>query len=141
MIRKVSDMQIGKSLIKNNGKISEVAKELGLHVNTVRKRLKNSPRIQSRLEDAEEKMLDLAVQVVVDKMGEGNLKAAQYYLDNKGKRIGFGAKQPEIVNNDDNNAGMMFNLLDTTEMDVSVKKLLLESLINQQKKQLEEGTK
>lgn len=136
--RKVTDLQIARALIKHQGKIGAVAEELNVTTQTVRKRMKQNPRIQARFDDAEEKLLDKAIDVLNEKLDAGNFKAAQYVLDNRGKNRGYGSKQKEIEVAEQN-AGMTLNILDTSDMDIATKKLLMESLQKQKAKQLDEG--
>ncbi len=138
--RKISDSQISRSLKKHGGKISLVADELGVATATIYARLRKNPRIENALNDSKESLVDKALDVLDEKMDEGNLKAAQYVLDSLGGKRGFGAKEKEKEDNN-NNGGLILNILDTTDMDLNTKKLLMESLKKQQDRLIEEGEK
>ena len=136
--RKISDRQIGAALLKHQGKIGLVAQELDVTTATIRKRIKENPRVMAKFEDSQELLVDKAMGVVEERLDGGDGKMAQYVLDNMGGNRGFGRKQKEKVD-DGATSNMTFNILDTSEMTTEQKKLMLEGLKKAQEKQLEEG--
>jgi predicted transcriptional regulator len=135
--RKVSDLEISRWMIKFDGRVSKVAKQLDLTTGTIRRRIANSPKIQARLEDASEAQIDEALDVLDDHLSASSLNAAKYVLDNKGRLQGYGAKAIE-KENEEKVESISFAQLDTSKMDVTSKKLLLESLSTAKKKLEEE---
>ena len=136
--KKVTDLQISRALISNEGKIGKVAAELGVTTGTIYNRMRQNPRIQAKFDDAEELLVDKAIQALHEKLDAGSLKAAQYVLDNRGGKRGYGAKQKELEKVEETN-NLTFNILETSTMDIGMKKLLMESLKKEKAKQLEEG--
>tara|TARA_R110001599_G_scaffold101758_2_gene260058 strand:- start:2374 stop:2811 length:438 start_codon:yes stop_codon:yes gene_type:complete len=132
--RKVSDLEISRWMIKFDGKVSKVAEQLDVTTATIYRRMKNSPKIQARLEDADERQVDKALGVLDAHLESQSLNAAKYVLDNRGKKKGFGANAREEVEEDDKSSGISLSQLDTSKMDVNSKKLLMQSLLLAQKK-------
>ena len=137
--RQISDMQIRKAMARHEGHIGSMAEELGCTTATIYRRLKNNPKIREAFDDTQEKILDKCLKTVEEHVESGSLKASQYVLDNIGASRGFGSKQAKKEDEGANVGAMMFNLLDTTEMTNEEKKLLIQSLQKEKKKQLEEG--
>ncbi|MAF25314.1 hypothetical protein CL634_07030 [bacterium] len=136
--RKVSDLEISRWMIKLDGKVSAVAKQLDVTVGTIYRRMNNSPKIQARLEDAHEKTIDKAQSVVDMHLDNGSLKAATYVLDNKGGRQGYGAKAKESQE-EKKVETISLAQIDTSDMDTEAMKLLLKGLMGTKKKLEEEG--
>jgi hypothetical protein len=136
--KRITDLAISKALLKHGGKIGRVAEELGVTCSTVYVRIKNNPRVKDRLNDSKERRLDVAMDVVDTKLGDGCIKTARWVLDNQGEERGFGAKQKEVNKEGDTN-NHVFNVLDTDDMDIETKKLLMKSLLKQKQKQIDSG--
>ena len=135
--RKVTDLQIRRALIANEGKIASTAKDLDVTTATIKRRMKMNPRIGSAWEDIKEGYKDKAMKTIMDHIDNGSLKASTYLMDHLGEDRGFGGKQVIKEDNTENNQGTTINLLDTSDMDANTKKILLDSLLKQQQKQIE----
>lgn len=136
--RKITDLQIRKSLIRHEGAFKAVAQELDVTTETIKRRMKANPRIEGAWIDIQEGYKDKAIKTIMDHIEGGSLKASTYLLDYLGSDRGFGGKQKVAEVDPNNKQGITMNQLDTSTMDASMKKLLLESLENQKQK-IEEG--
>ena len=74
---------------KLNGNVAAIARKLGVTRSTVYARIKESPTLQKRLEDARQTMLDAAENKLHEAVLGGNLTAIIFFLKTQGKDRGY----------------------------------------------------
>lgn len=123
--RKVRDGEIARELILNNGNITKTAQALDLNTKTIKARMAKNPNILAKLENADESMIDQAVEGLKSLLADVNFNAIKYVLDNKGRDRGFGSKQIESANIEADTSNKQLNL---EGMEKDEMKLILASL-------------
>lgn len=88
--------QILKEIKGSGGIVSKIAQRLGINRKTLYNYRQKWPEIDEAIKEAEEDGLDLAENQLMNRVAMGDLKAIMYYLDNKGRRRGWGQKQQNI---------------------------------------------
>ena len=79
------------SAIEQSGGVTEgIAKTLGIHRVTVWRTAKAEPWITEAIEEQQKVCLDLAMMQLRKHIEDGNPKVIMWYLDRKGKDLGFG---------------------------------------------------
>jgi transposase-like protein len=112
----ITDLAIRKAIQKSGGNMSEAARRLGCHVNTIHKRKKQNPKIQQEIDDHKEQIVDLAIDSLKANLKKGNADMTKYTLDRLGEERGFGdpkKKQMEI----DAEGGQTVNLMELLMLD------------------------
>ena len=89
MTTHLTDEQIIKAIPGTGGVKKEVARKLGVHRQTIRKRAKASPIIAEAIEEERQDVTDDAESCVVRKVREGDVKACIWWLGTIGKSRGF----------------------------------------------------
>ena len=113
--RKRKPAQILEAVKGSGGICSKIAKRLGIDRRTLYKYRQEWPEIEEAIHEAEDEGLDMAESQLMNLVAMGDLKAIMYYLDNKGKKRGWGQSkdiklessmpiQPIICFGDENDA-------------------------------------
>ena len=90
---RVSKQEILDAIPKSGGILSVIARRAGISVRSLYDYRIKWPEINEAIKDSEEESLDLAESQLMDLVKMGNLKAIRYYLDNRGKKRGWGQRQ------------------------------------------------
>lgn len=85
----MSVKQIEKALRASRGLQTEAAKILGCSQSNVSLRIKASPHLQKVLEEIDDRLVDIATNVVWENLKQDNLTAAIFTLKYKGARRGW----------------------------------------------------
>jgi len=96
--------EIEEALEKTGGWQTQAAKQLGITVQAVSKRIKGSERLQKKLAEIKGHYLDLAEFKLIEKIKTGDLGAICFYLKCQGKERGYIEKQQIDANMTHNNA-------------------------------------
>lgn len=87
---RVSRHALTLALIKHNGDCSAAAKEVGLERTSVYQRLKRDDKMREAVEAAEAFVLQKAVSNVGKAIEAEDMVTSRWYLERKGKHLGFG---------------------------------------------------
>ena len=109
--RKVSDEVLAKYLEKSGGFASVVAKQLGMSVWAVCKRIKNSPMLQETVNGIKTTMVDIAESTIVKAVKEGDITATIFTLKCLGKERGWVEKQSVEVDHVNAKPPVVFSLI------------------------------
>jgi hypothetical protein len=93
---KITKAVLLQSIRESSGQISEIARRHGMTYYGVQKRIKSDPELADALEDTRETLLDIAEHQLIEAIKAGNLQAAKFYLETKGKSRGYG-RHAEII--------------------------------------------
>lgn len=94
-MKKVTDKQLIDAIRKNAGIVSGILQtlktEYGIEMTrfAIYKRKESSKKIAEAFEEAEEAVLDIAENNIVEYIKDGNLKATMFYLRLKGRKRGY----------------------------------------------------
>jgi uncharacterized protein YecE (DUF72 family) len=94
-MKKVTDKQLIDAIRKNAGIVSGILQtlktEYGIEMTrfAIYKRKESSKKIAEAFEEAEEAVLDIAENNIVEYIKGGNLKATMFYLRLKGRKRGY----------------------------------------------------
>jgi len=78
-----------RAMIEADGFLARAASKLGIHYSTLKKYMKENPKLKTLAEDIQEMLLDLAESQLKKSIKSGNLGAIQYYLNCKGRHRGW----------------------------------------------------
>lgn len=92
---KATTAQIAEALQVSNGLITVAASRLGVDYQALKKRVDRSETLRSVMEDAREKMLDLAENQLFTLVANKNWKAIRYILDTFGQKRGYGLREEQ----------------------------------------------
>jgi CRP-like cAMP-binding protein len=93
--RRFTEAQIEAALRSQGGIQAAAAQALekvtGVRVTrqAIHERVKNSPRLRQAITETEEEVLDLAENVVLQSLNKGDLNAARFVLETRGKDRGY----------------------------------------------------
>jgi hypothetical protein len=79
-----------EAIEKAGGVTEGISKILGIHRTTVWRTAKAEPWIAEAIEDQQKVCLDIAMMKLREHIEDGNPKVIMWYLDRKGKELGFG---------------------------------------------------
>lgn len=95
--QKVTTAQLEIALKQASGNISQVANDLGVSRSTVNHRVQNNKKLQKIVEDAREELVDIAENMLKQKISQGDITATIFALKTQGKRRGYIERQ-EVTN-------------------------------------------
>lgn len=98
-----------KALEKTQGLVSLAMRISGIDSDCHYKWMKKDLEYKEKVEKIEEDRLDMAEATVMAKISENDLKAAMFYLENKGRRRGYGKSADVAVQV---NNGILFEIMD-----------------------------
>lgn len=87
--RKIPLTKFVRALIEADGFLARAAAKMGIHYSTLKKHMKEYPKLKQLVEDINEMMLDLTESRLKAQIKAGNLGAIQYYLNCKGRHRGW----------------------------------------------------
>lgn len=79
-----------EAIEKAGGVTEGIAKILGIHRTTVWRCAKSEDWIAEAIEEQQKVCIDLALQNVRSALEDGDMKTTRWYLERKGKDLGFG---------------------------------------------------
>lgn len=83
--------------IKNTGGIkTEVSKKLNCSCRTIYDYIERYPEVKAAFEEEEEKVLDMAEGALFALIQNGDTSAIFYYLNNKGRKRGYGYQREKL---------------------------------------------
>lgn len=88
-----------KALEKNLGIVTPACRECGITRKTYYDYMKTDPEFKTAVEELNEVALDLAENMLLLKIKEGNERSIHFYLSRKGKSRGYGDKMDIDVSN------------------------------------------
>lgn len=94
---KVSTAQLEIALQQASGNLSQVARDLGVSRSTVNRHVVANKKLQKICEDAREELVDIAENMLKQKINQGDVTAVIFTLKTQGKRRGYIERQ-EITN-------------------------------------------
>lgn len=89
--RKFTRGELISALRKHGGIQAEAARELGVNRSAVCKRIRRDPSLAAELREIEAEHLDEAEGVIRAAIRAGDLATSRWYLDRRGKHLGYGA--------------------------------------------------
>ena len=105
---KRSKKQILEAIPGSGGIRAEVMRRLGIKAySTLRAYLAKYPEAKEALENEEEKALDDAESKLIEAVNAGNLGAIMYFLNNKGRKRGYGKWGENAARQKDGVAGVL----------------------------------
>jgi len=87
--KKITEKKFRIAVQNSNGMKAEIARRLNCNWFTVNNYVKNNPFAQKLLNDEAEVVLDLAENVVINAIKNGDERVAEWYLSKKGKSRGY----------------------------------------------------
>lgn len=90
---RVSKQEILDAIPKSGGILTVIARRAGISTRSLYDYRIKWPEINEAIKDAEDETIDMAESQLVDLVKMGNLKAIRYFLDNRGKKRGWGQRQ------------------------------------------------
>lgn len=85
----ITEEQITAALFAAGGVIAHAARKLGCGRKNLRERIDNNATLLQAELEAGERVLDLAESVVLKAINKGDVQAARWFLDRKGKKRGY----------------------------------------------------
>lgn len=104
-----TDEEVSHELIRHKGKLGQTAKALGCQSYYVRWRIRENPDIMNAYLHARDEIVDMAEQVMIDKMKDGSESAARYILSTLGKERGY-TERLELTGKDGADITVTLNL-------------------------------
>lgn len=92
--KKITDKRFREAAQKAHGNKKRMADMLGCDYSTLYRFVKNNLYARELLDEENEKILDMAEDVIIDAIKAGNAKVAMWYLCRKGKSRGYGNTPP-----------------------------------------------
>lgn len=103
--KQITDTQIKKALDETEGNVAQAAKRLRLHDTTLYRKIRLDPELAEYLDLINQRMIDMANEVVRQKLRDGDAKVALFVLETKGnytkksvKEITGGDKAVKVEN-------------------------------------------
>ena len=93
---KPSDDEIIKELYRHQGRLHYTAKACGVNSMYIRKRIRESEEVQAAYRGAKDELIDIAENVMLQKLNQGSETAAKYILSTLGKDRGY-TERTEVV--------------------------------------------
>src|SRR4051812_38630357 len=93
---KPTDEDICIELMRHGGRLYWTAKALGCSSLYVRQRIRECPQVQEAYRDSKDEVVDLAEQVMYNRLKDGSETAARYILSTLGKDRGY-TERTEVV--------------------------------------------
>lgn len=90
---KYTEKQVLQAIENTGGIRDEICKRLDCGRRTLSRYIDKFPGLRSALEDEEEKVLDMAESALFALIQNGDSTAIFYYLNNKGRKRGYGASR------------------------------------------------
>lgn len=94
---KVTIDQLELALKQASGNMSQVARDLGVSRSIVNLRVSQNKRLQKVCTDAREELVDIAENMLMQKINQGDIAATIFALKTQGKRRGYIERQ-EVTN-------------------------------------------
>lgn len=108
---RVSDAEIARMLEAAGGFRTRVAKQLGVSVSAVSKRIAKSPRLQEAVSNVEETVLDIAESSLVRAAQNGEAWAVCFILKCKGRKRGWIERQDIAVEASEDRPPVLLGLM------------------------------
>lgn len=89
---KLSVAKVAKALQEHHGIIMHAAKACGVHRHTMRKFIDEHPELEEIRQQADEELLDIGENHVVNALKEGDMKTVRWHLERKGKNRGYSTR-------------------------------------------------